>query len=382
MNDIALLAKEAEKVAVMYSAPEFAPAGALLRGIAEDTDLLQLVRDIPEDRFPSVLILVAGLYLVFKLRPDPLTRYFPSLSDDTSPPGDPWPQFREFCLEHRQALLDLIRTRRHQKNEVTRYSVIVPALGVVHDSWPDRSIGLLDLGTSSGLALHLDRYHYDYGGGKTVGDPASRVRIQCEVRGRYSPPVPPRIPIVNTRLGVDLDPVDIHDPDALLWLRACLMETSVASTARLRHAIDIAQSEPARIERGNAVQRLAELCAEIPDSDLLCVLDSFTLQYATPQELATFHQTLDRIGSHRELAWISFDVLDIRTDTHNSLQGFHVPDELFARHEHTTGISVLGIIRYQSGLKRSTLLSLAHNTGEWIEWVDQGSASGPGPDAR
>src|SRR5947209_354798 len=87
-------------------------------------------------------------------------------------------------------------------------------------SWPPAiggPIALLELGASAGLNLLYDRYRYRYGD-HTVGDAASPVTLDCELRGM----APPRaiLPIA-WRGGVDLHPVDVTDDDAVEWLQAC-----------------------------------------------------------------------------------------------------------------------------------------------------------------
>jgi hypothetical protein len=71
-------------------------------------------------------------------------------------------------------------------------------------------IALLEVGASAGLCLLPDLYGYDYGGCR-VGLPDSPVTFPCEPRGPV--PVPEAVPEVAWRLGVDLHPLDVTDPD-------------------------------------------------------------------------------------------------------------------------------------------------------------------------
>src|SRR3712207_8986604 len=49
-------------------------------------------------------------------------------------------------------------------------------------------------------------------------DRASSVQLACGVRGDSRPPLPRAVPRVIARIGLDLNPLDVRDPDAALWL--------------------------------------------------------------------------------------------------------------------------------------------------------------------
>ena len=46
-----------------------------------------------------------------------------------------------------------------------------------------RPLALIEVGASAGLNLLFDRYGYDYGAGRSAGDPSAPVRFTCALRG-------------------------------------------------------------------------------------------------------------------------------------------------------------------------------------------------------
>jgi len=150
-----------------------------------------------------------------------------------------------------------------QTNETARAGMILPGLLLIA-----RETGLpLDvneIGTSAGLNLHFDRFHYDYAG-QTWGDPASPARLSPEVRGA-PPPLDGELRI-TARAGNDIVPIDIGDPAQRLRLRSYIWADQTARLERLDAAMSLALRQPPALDRGDAAdfarQRLA---ARVPGS--------------------------------------------------------------------------------------------------------------------
>ena len=66
------------------------------------------------------------------------------------------------------------------------------------------ALALIEVGASAGLNLLFDRYSYDYGAGRSAGDPGSPIQFACTLRGEVRPPIPASMPPVAARVGLDL----------------------------------------------------------------------------------------------------------------------------------------------------------------------------------
>ncbi|HWP65341.1 MAG TPA: DUF2332 family protein, partial [Candidatus Limnocylindria bacterium] len=139
---------------------------AIARALADDTALLERLVDVaPREKIVPVLLFAAVKSLVDVEPASPLARIY------AGEPGDPWPPFRAVLETRFDEIAHLLRTRRTQTNEVGRASALLPALGVIARR-AGRPLALIEIGPSAGLNLLLDRFAYDYGGGRTAGDPA------------------------------------------------------------------------------------------------------------------------------------------------------------------------------------------------------------------
>jgi hypothetical protein len=103
-------------------------------------------------------------------------------------------------------------------------------------------------------------------------------------------PLPDQLPEVAWRAGIDLEPVDLDDPDAVGWLEALVWPEEQDRLERLRAAIEIAQEEPPRIVRGNLLERLRDVAAEAPPDATLVVFHTVVLAYLSTPERLRFRQ--------------------------------------------------------------------------------------------
>jgi hypothetical protein len=91
------------------------------------------------------------------------------------------------------------------------------------------------------------------------------------------PPLPEIMPIVGSRIGLDLNPVDVRDEDAALWLRALVWPEHTERAQRLAQATAVAQQHPPELISGDALHDLPDVLARVPDDQALCVFHSFVI---------------------------------------------------------------------------------------------------------
>ena len=67
------------------------------------------------------------------------------------PEFDPYPIFRDFCIDHRDEIEAIISTRRVQTNEVRRCAALLPAFTLVARAQPAQPLALIEIGA---LVVH------------------------------------------------------------------------------------------------------------------------------------------------------------------------------------------------------------------------------------
>ena len=168
----------------------------------------------------------------------------------------------------------------------------------------------MEVGASAGLNLLWDRFHYRYGEQAGWGDPASPVRLACEPRGEPLPPIPGALPNVIRRVGIDLDPVDMGDADAVAWLRALIWPEHRHRVAALDGALRVAASDPPALIAADALDALPGVLENAPPAAALCVFHTFTLNQFPPDARRRFGEILDACGDRRDLYVVSVERQD------------------------------------------------------------------------
>jgi hypothetical protein len=375
-TDPQVVADQAAMIAAAWSpagAPDsWALTAAQFEVLRDDPELLGIAATIAPDRLPPLLFGAAATSLVLETAPPGLRDWFPTVGQAQPPLGPGFhDRYRTFCLDHREQLLDLCARHRYQMNEVGRCADLLPALAsAVADG---RELALVDIGTGAGLALHLDRYRYvfrgPHGSTATVGDPESEVVLETEVRGAHAAPLAAALPRIAERVGIDIEPLDIEDPGVRSWLAACIPQ-EIGAVTRFHRAVKVASAHPARTVRGDVGDALPDVLASLPDDLLVCLVDSYVHVFFAAADLVRFRELVDRVGSERDLDWVSLDPLvPLGASANRTVAGMPVPPGLIERNRREGVFGVLGRLGYRQGRRSADLLAIAHPGAAWLEWL-------------
>lgn len=316
----------------------------LAAGVAGDDELLALAAGRQRGQPAPNMLFGAVQYLLLQGVEHPLAAHYPILSGPEPPPGPAFPAFRAFCLEHREAVGELIATRRTQTQVVRRCTCLLPAFGLVHRE-AEAPLALIDVGASAGLNLNFDRYACRYlrAGNQVLrwGRSGARVELEADLRGPATMPAPPPEIPVASRDGIDLNPIDLADPDELLWLRALIWPEHVERHAQLVDAAAELKNSPIRLHRGDASRDLPHLLDRVPAEVALVVYSTIAL-YQVPREgRRRITEALEARSRERPVWRVA-------------LEGVHPPS--------------LTLTRYRGGAGETELLARASPHGWWIEW--------------
>jgi hypothetical protein len=267
--------------------------------IADDDDLMGVLNQIEHEPPPNVLL--AGVQFLLMDMPDTdLSVFYPNLTNSPSPIHDVDQPFRRFVLEHERELVEIGRTRHTQTNEARRCASLLPAIWET----PAREFHLIDVGTSAGLNLMIDKYRYRWDG--VEWGPTSPVILESTVRGR---PPAPKPTVVLSRTGLDLNPLDPSDPDDRRWLESLIWPEQADRRRRLRAALEMYRPETIELIAGDAVRTLGTALARLPEEPVV-VMHSFALnQFGTEQRQAIDDQ-LDEARAVRPVWRVSMELLD------------------------------------------------------------------------
>ena len=232
-----------------------------------------------------------------------------------------------------------------QTNEAGRSSGFIAAmLWLAGQGLPPR-FECLEIGSSAGINLMIERYHYDLGG-VLVGPRDAAMRFTPEWRG--SPPPDRSIAFAGLR-GCDVAPVDLADPRQVLRLKAYIWPEHTVRFARLEAAIAAASERPPDLVRMNAADFVErELAKPQAAGTTRLLMHSIVWQYVPTDQQARVTAAMKAAGARasaeRPLAWVALEA-----------------NRTLLNH----GLSV----RYWPGGGEERLLAAAHAHGAWLEWL-------------
>jgi len=318
---------------------------SLAMRVAEDPELLAIAAKAwKKDALPN-LFFSAVHFLLLKGEHHQLAAFYPSLNNDSKHYDFAYPYFRNFVLEHKNEIDRIITTRFVQTNEVGRCAILVPAFELVVRKTKNRPLALIEIGSSAGLTLLWDRYHYQYNKTLQCGNPNSPVQVECLLRGEKRPPVPNRFPEIASRLGIALNPVDLNDPENVQWLRALVWPEHQKRANQFELAIQMARHDTPQIVRGDALELLPSLIDRVQGDPQLCIFHSFTLSLASRKPRERLELMLAKASEKRHL--------------------FHISLE-WPKNSETPLLSIASL---NNGENTEKVLARCNAHGEWLEWL-------------
>jgi hypothetical protein len=216
------------------------------------------------------------------------------------PAPGPYAGLREALLGGDGSIRATIMARSTQTNEVGRLATLLPAFtGAV----PSGPLALIEAGASAGLNLYPERWGYSWtttAGPVTLGP---EPRLRCEVTGPA--PLPAALPEIAWRGGVDLNPLDVTDPEAMRWLETLVWPGQDDRVARLRHGIELARADPPRIRRGHLLDELPALVEEASSYGTVVVFHSAVAAYLAVEDRARFLTLMTGLVGRGACHWVS-----------------------------------------------------------------------------
>jgi len=265
--------------------------------------------DAPNVRADALALrLMAAVHrLVLSGEAPRLAAHFPTAGGRAGIDGA-WEAFRALVSERRDRLQPLV-AQPCQTNEVGRCAPL--AFGFLELAAQHAlPLRLLEIGSSGGLNLRLDRFRYG-GGGASFGPVDSPV----DLSGLWLE-APPRLPArleVEARGGCDLNPIDVQTAEGRLRLESSLWADQVERLARLRGAFELAALVPASVERASVDEWLPRMLAEPRRGATTVVFHSIVYEYFSQAVRRSFHAALDgagaRASSDAPLAWLRFEAI-------------------------------------------------------------------------
>jgi hypothetical protein len=165
------------------------------------------------------------------------------------------------------------------------------------------------------------------------------------------------MPEVVARVGVDLDPVDVTDPDDARWLRACLWPDQPERVARLEAGLALAATAPPLLLHGNAVEVLPDAFARVPADALPVVTTTWALSRFPLESRLRFLHRLGEAAVGRVVAWVSAEGVGV------------APAIPTLGDRRASGHSIIGLAVFDGPALRAEAIGRCWSRGRLLTWL-------------
>lgn len=314
--------------------------------MARDGPTRAVVEGFPLDptRAAVALRFLGGIHrLVLDGRAPDLARFYPTVGG--TPSQGMVDAFIETVAHHCAELragLDVAP----QTNDIGRSAALLPALSYALGG-RKMPVILLEIGSSAGLNLLLDKYRYEFGD-RSWGDPDASAIVRSDWSGD-PPDLFDEVTIVERR-GCDLMPLDVTDPVDRLRVLSFVWADQTERFKRLQAAIDIATQDPPPLDAADAAHWTVERLEEPHSEGTMVVLQhSIMWQYLSEEAGRAVADAIEKAGRRatqdRPFAHIGYEP---------------APEHYEARGHQ------LMVTTWPGG--HSTMIATGHAHGSWIEW--------------
>lgn len=318
---------------------------AIWDGLDPDSTLGRLIQGWPHDPLKDVVPLrvAAGLQALYLSGAE--ARLAPLYAGELAR-GDIAPLVADVLRLHEAAILPWM-AGPPQTNEAGRSAGLMAGLKWLADQGLGPRFDLVEIGSSAGINLMIDRFFIDLGGVRQ-GPGDSPVRLVPSWTGDPPPDAP--VEIVGTR-GCDREPLDLSDAADRIRLAAYVWPEMKERTARLKAVFELADEDSPVVARADAADFIEAELAQAQEKGVTRVLiHSLVWQYLPQDRQARILAAMEAAGAQasdaRPLAWVS-------------LEG----DRTLLRH-------VLKV-RYWPGGDTPRTLAHGHAHGGWIDWLGE-----------
>ncbi len=311
---------------------------ALSLRIQNDEYILTLCENVrPGQPVPNMLF-ASVQYLLLSGAQHTLRDYYSSIVSAAKEPNDAFSEFLDFCKSYEKEIIELLKSRLVQTNEVRRCAYLYPVFCDIYAK-VKRPLALVEIGPSLGLNLLWDQYAYDYGTGEVYGNKESKLLLKTEMRSEL-PELILTSPPVAERIGIDLHVVNLERDE--LWMRALIWPENAERVKLFEQAAEILRTQKIKFIQGDGSQIIEKVVETISKESVVCIFHTWVANQMPEDSKLDLEKKFEEIGKTRDV--------------------FHIYNNMWDHYLH--------IDSYINGELNCRTVSETNPHGKWMIWKD------------
>ena len=312
--------------------------------IAKDEELLEICNNARSGQPVPNLIFGAVQFLLLKGKEHRVKEFYPSLVINPLDHKESFESFKDFCLLNKDEIIHIIQTKLVQTNEVRRCGYLYPVFSYVYAK-TKKPLALIEIGTSAGLQLLWDQYSYTYNTNEVFGNIDSTLNITSESKNDRTPFLRGTSPPVTTRVGIDLNPVDLNDEEEKLWLKSLIWPEHIERQTMFENAAENMKGNPIQLVKGDGIALLKQFVENVPFDNTVCIYHTHVASRCLVASTIAGKCTSGWIGINRDV--------------------FHIYNNIQDKYLH--------LDHYLNGVEVKQTIAETDGHGRWFKWLLENS---------
>lgn len=288
--------------------------------IAEDEKMIELASSAGKGQPVPNLLFGAVHYLLLKGYKHRLSDFYPSITSHPKQLENSYPAFADFCQKYSDELIVLLKSKIVQTNEVRRCAYLYPVFSHIFKKIK-KPLALIEIGTSAGLQLFVDKYSYSYGSDVLFGNLDSEVHLSSVIKGEKTQLLQMKKPVVATRIGIDLHINDVRNTEDFLWLKALIWPEHSERLELFEKAASYVSNQTLSLIEGDGVEILKSLATKIPEDQVVCVFHTHVANQMPDETKGKLLRQIAKIGDRRDIFHIYNNIYDSKLHLDYYLDG-------------------------------------------------------------
>ncbi|GGN56151.1 DUF2332 domain-containing protein [Oceanobacillus indicireducens] len=146
---------------------------------------------------------------------------------------------------------------------------------------------------------------------------------------------------VSTRIGFDLNTIDLNDEEEKLWLKSLIWPEHRERLFMFEEAAGYMKEDPVRLVDGDGISLLSKYVEEVPEDNVICIFHTHVANQMPKKKHDQLLQTVETIGEKRDV--------------------FHIYNNIQDKYLH--------LDYYLDGVEYRNTIAKTDGHGRWFEWL-------------
>lgn len=225
-----------------------------------------------------------------------------------------WGQCEAFLTQNEAFVREFMRNAP-QTNETRRSIALLTAFIAAAQRFPNLPLHMVELGASAGLNTNWDKFSYKASNWQRAGSSDVHITTDWQAPALETPDYPLKI---ASKIACDLNPLDIHNDEAVNRIRCYVWADQEERLARLNAAIALARSEGSQVTQASADAFLDTVIAKWETGTApghLVIYHSVFLQYPPRPVIEGIISRIEAAGakatSERPVSWVAYEPVSL-----------------------------------------------------------------------